>query len=127
MAPFLALMRRSRNTKVVDNYNHHMGAVDRADQLRSYNTVFRALRQEPWHALFNFLLDVSTVNSFLLSDYKKRIAKFRSPAEFRIALTHNLLKLSRPKIQKRTVSTRTILNRAVPYAKHILQDHRRRP
>ena len=49
----------------IDDYNHYMGGVDIADQYRSYyNTQRRETRN--WIPLFNWLLDISIINSFLL-------------------------------------------------------------
>ena len=35
----------------IDHYNHCMGQVDQADQLRSYNPGLRRIRRGGWHAL----------------------------------------------------------------------------
>jgi hypothetical protein len=56
--------------KFVDDYNHYMGYVDRADQLRATNPGLRRIRHGGWHALWNFIFNVTLVNSYLLSDYK---------------------------------------------------------
>jgi hypothetical protein len=56
--------------KFVDDYNHYMGSVDQADQLRSSNSGLRRIKHSSWHALWNFIFNVTLVNSFLLSDYK---------------------------------------------------------
>ncbi len=63
----------------IDEYNHSMGHVDQADQLRSYNPGLRRIRRGGWHALWNFIFNMVLVNSYLLSSYK-------SQAEFRNAL-----------------------------------------
>src|SRR5262249_10838945 len=48
--------------KVIDDYNHHMGGVDIADQRREYyNTQITARRN--WLPLFFWLLDTAVVNS----------------------------------------------------------------
>jgi hypothetical protein len=57
--------------KFVDDYNHYMGYVDQADQLRATNPGLRRIRSGGWHALWNFIFNVTLVNSFLLSDYKE--------------------------------------------------------
>jgi len=62
--------------KFVDDYNHYMGQVDQADQLRASNPGLRRVRRGGWHALWNFIFNVTLVNSFLLSDYKK-VRQFR--------------------------------------------------
>jgi hypothetical protein len=52
----------------IDDYNHHMHAVDTADQLRaSYNASRRCRRT--WKPLFFFQIDQTTTNAFLLSAY----------------------------------------------------------
>lgn len=56
--------------KFVDDYNHYMGYVDQADQLRASNPGLRRIKHGGWHALWNFIFNVTLVNSFLLSDYK---------------------------------------------------------
>jgi hypothetical protein len=48
-----------------------MGYVDQADQLRATNPGLRRVKRGGWHALWNFILNVTLVNSFLLSDYKE--------------------------------------------------------
>jgi hypothetical protein len=58
--------------KFIDDYNHLMNGVDRADQLRSGNSQRRRIRRGGWHALWGFLFDVVLVNSFLLSGFKKQ-------------------------------------------------------
>jgi hypothetical protein len=57
--------------KFVDDYNHYMGYVDQADQLRATNPGLRRVKRGGWHALWNFIFNVTLVNSFLLSDYKE--------------------------------------------------------
>jgi hypothetical protein len=51
--------------KVIDDYNHHMGGVDIADQRRGYyHTQLPTCRN--WMPLFFWLLDTVIVNSYLL-------------------------------------------------------------
>jgi hypothetical protein len=57
--------------KFVDDYNHYMGYVDQADQLRATNPSLHRVKHGGWHALWNFIFNVMLVNSFLLSDYKE--------------------------------------------------------
>jgi hypothetical protein len=57
--------------KFVDDYNHYMSYVDQAYQLRATNPGLRRIRSGGWHALWNFIFNVTLVNSFLLSDYKE--------------------------------------------------------
>jgi hypothetical protein len=57
--------------KFVDDYNHYIGYVDQADQLQDTNSGLRRIKRGGWHALWNFIFNVTFVNSFLLSDYKE--------------------------------------------------------
>src|SRR5256885_14256147 len=50
---------------VIDDYNYHMNAVDRADQLRGGMACHRAGRRV-WLPLFYWLLDLTAVNAYLL-------------------------------------------------------------
>jgi hypothetical protein len=50
---------------IIDDYNFHMNAVDRADQLRGGLTSHRTGRR-CWLPLFYWLLDVTKVNAYLL-------------------------------------------------------------
>src|SRR6184192_3270521 len=76
--------------RMVDDYNHHMGGVDTADQLRSYNsTQLRARRN--WLPLFFWLLDISLVNSFVLA---KLMGQVKSPVEFRKKLLWELIDMA---------------------------------
>jgi Transposase IS4 len=54
----------------VELYNHNMNQVDIADQLRARTPGDRRIRRGGWHALWNFLLHVTVVNCYILSDYK---------------------------------------------------------
>jgi hypothetical protein len=82
--------------QVIDDYNHFMGSVDRADQLHSnYRTHLRGNRT--WMPIFFWLLDVSISNSFLAMKDKwpnewdmRRSGHFR----FRAALSEALMKTS---------------------------------
>jgi Transposase IS4 len=56
--------------KFVDDYNHYIGYIDQADQLWASNPSLRCIKHGSWHTLWNFIFNVTLVNSFLLSDYK---------------------------------------------------------
>jgi len=70
---------------MVDDYNHNMGAVDIADQLRSNNEGLRRIRRGGWYALFKFIVNVVLCNCYLLSKYKDQ-------SVFRQALIEQLVK-----------------------------------
>lgn len=50
----------------IDMYNHFMGGVDQADQLRSYYNTQR-VHNKSWKPLWHFLLNISLVNCYKLS------------------------------------------------------------
>jgi hypothetical protein len=54
----------------VDDYNHEMGAVDRADQYRANHPGYCRIRRGGWHALWVFIFNIVLCNSYLLSSIK---------------------------------------------------------
>lgn len=52
-------------SRLIDNYNMHMGGVDIADQLRQYYTVQMRSRRT-WIPLFLWLVDTSIVNAYIM-------------------------------------------------------------
>jgi Transposase IS4 len=55
----------------IDDYNHHIGRVDIADQLRArFSTQQR--RVKPWRPLFYWLLDSAIINAFRLSEHQRK-------------------------------------------------------
>lgn len=84
--------------KPVDSYNNFMAGVDLADQYRSYYPIGRASHKW-WRYVFNFLLQVSAINSFLLMKKNVTTAKRDSPARshiyFRLEICRSLLRNGR--------------------------------
>ena len=79
--------------KIIDDYNHHMGGVDIADQLRSYYTTQLTVCRT-WPPLFFWLLDTSIINSYLICK-KLGITKDHKSfnhKSFRMDLIRNLIK-----------------------------------
>ena len=50
----------------IDLYNHFMGGVDQADQLRSYYNTQR-VHWKTWRPLFHFLLDTAITNAYKIA------------------------------------------------------------
>ncbi|XP_063436760.1 piggyBac transposable element-derived protein 4-like [Mytilus trossulus] len=82
----------------VKHYNMFMNGVDHADQLRStYNISRKSLKW--WKYLFNFLVDISIVNAYLLMREsvnhqivtKKNRPRQMTKLEFRMKLAHQML------------------------------------
>ena len=57
--------------KLIDDYNHFMGAVDQFDQLRSYYSILRTHRRT-WRPLFTLLVEIALVNSYKLATANKK-------------------------------------------------------
>ena len=52
----------------IDDYNHYIGGVDIADQLRAgFSTQQRGVK--PWRPLFYWLLDSIIINAFRLLEH----------------------------------------------------------
>jgi len=73
---------------IIDDYNHFMGGVDIADQLRGYYGTQLPVRRT-WMPLFFWLLDTAIVNSYLI--LKQSNSKI-SHKDFRIQLVWDLIK-----------------------------------
>jgi hypothetical protein len=98
----------------INNYNHHMGRVDIADQLRAgFSTQQRGVK--PWRPLFYWLLDSTIINAFRLSEHHRKSKlsgkdKVRSAHQaFREALVSELLKDPSPTAPKRVYITKNTL------------------
>ena len=77
---------------MVDDYNHHMGSVDIADQLQSkFSTQQRGVK--PWRALFYWLLDTTIINAFLISEYQCK-AKLRLDEKDKVRSAHRTFRES---------------------------------
>ena len=86
----------------IDNYNHFIGGVDIANQLRAGMTT-QQRGVKPWRPLFYWLLDSTIINAFKLSEHhrKARLGNAKDNVRsahraFREALVSQLLKDSTP-------------------------------
>jgi hypothetical protein len=94
----------------IDDYNHHMGGVDIADQLRAgFSTQQRGFK--PWRPLFYWLLDSAIINAFHLSEHQRKGNVRSAYRAFREALVEALLKDPLPKALKQVYLTK---NTALP-------------
>jgi hypothetical protein len=73
---------------VIDDYNHFMGGVDIADQLRGYYNTQLSVRRT-WMPLFFWLLDTSIINSYLVLKKSDMNIKHK---DFRLQLVWDLIK-----------------------------------
>jgi Transposase IS4 len=85
-----AVRKRLWIPKVIDEYNHHMGGVDLANQLRSNYTVNRPFEHRIWHPLWHFLIDITSVNAFICWRFGKP-RRLRNHRSFREKLIEALL------------------------------------
>jgi hypothetical protein len=77
---------------MIDDYNHHIGRVDIADQLQSkFSTQQRGVK--PWRALFYWLLDTTVINAFLISEHQRR-SKLLLDTKDKIRSTHCIFRES---------------------------------
>ena len=95
------LYKHTRNLPIpmaIDDYNHFIGGVDIANQLRAgFSTQQRGVK--PWRPLFYWLLDSTIINAFILSEHERK-AKLRGKIDnvhsahrsFREKLVSDLLK-----------------------------------
>jgi Transposase IS4 len=99
----------------IDDYNHHMGRVDIADQLRAgFSTQQRGVK--PWRPLFYWLLDSTIINAFRLSEHQRK-AQLGSKKDnirsvhrtFQEALVSELLKDPFPTAPKQVYITKNTL------------------
>ncbi|KAI0182866.1 hypothetical protein EV127DRAFT_353957 [Xylaria flabelliformis] len=78
---------------LVNDYNLEKCGVDRANQLRSYNTYDHRIRKGREQCLFlQFVLDVVLTNTFLLQKRSKSLhhKRYRDQAPWREALLDNI-------------------------------------
>lgn len=76
--------------RMVDDYNHHMGGVDIADQLRQYYTTqMRTLRN--WFPLFLWLIDTAVIIAYIMKTiFQKNECKRGSHRNYRLELIQQL-------------------------------------
>ena len=91
--------------RCIDDYNHHMGGVDIADQYRSYYDT-QLISQRTWFPIFFWLVDTALINSFIMySDLDKSLEH----KEFRIQVAWSLILSSAGTREARKISTATAL------------------
>lgn len=92
--------------KLIDDYNHFMGAVDQFDQLRSYYSILRA-HSKTWRPLFTLLVEISLVNCYKLATANKKTTH-DAHRKWLLTLVVQLKELAVRKIKrKRSPSQRT--------------------
>jgi len=92
--------------RAVDDYNHYMGGVDIADQLRQYYTV-QMRTSRTWIPLFLWLLDTSIINAYIMWKLHHNVKKKGAHSDFRQKLVSELLELSY-KVDSPVETTHTI-------------------
>ena len=74
----------------IEEYNKHMGGVDRSDQLLSYYGFIHKTLKWSNRASFH-LLDLAIVNSYILYKLSHQGKKHKSHAQYRIDIANSLL------------------------------------
>lgn len=82
-------------TKLVTDYNKHMGYVDKADQLKKCYQIDRRSKKW-WHRIFFHFLDVCVVNSYIMFRQQSEGATL-SLKQFRINLSQSLMSSDKSK------------------------------
>ena len=77
--------------RVIDDYNHYMNDVDRNNQLRKNFTVHRPYERRIRRPLWYYILDVCTVNVYLIWKGNKVDQNKRGQRRFRETLINTLL------------------------------------
>ena len=76
----------------IDEYNHHMNAVDRNNQLRKRMSVIRPYQRRTWRPAWHWMLDVVLVNCYLIwKSLRRPDGSGRGHRKFRHALAMALL------------------------------------
>ena len=110
----------------IDDYNYHMGAVDIADQLRSYYCTQQTARRN-WYPLFYWLLDTTIVNAYRMQRILSPGRKYKSQHfHFRLQLANTLIETGLMQSQLSTTkfpapkspSHPSMLSHTGPYASH---------
>ena len=106
--------------RVINDYNHYMNDVDQSNQLRKNFTVHRSYERRVWRPLWYYILDICTVNSYLIwKEDTKDISK-RGQRPFQKVLIDVLLKTSYPT----SVSTKQLRkNKSMPLPNRATLDH----
>ena len=92
--------------KVIEDYNTHMGGVDKCDQLVLYYGYAHRSRKW-WKKVFFHLLDVSIVNANIL--YNMIAEKPLPQLDFRLSLVAGLLDGHKRPVDRRHIAPTTIL------------------
>ncbi|RHZ58025.1 hypothetical protein Glove_379g16 [Diversispora epigaea] len=104
--------------RIIDDYNHFMGGVDIADQLRGYYGTQLPVRRT-WMPLFFWLLDTSIINSYLIF---KKSGKNTNHKDFRLQLVWDLIKSSMEENEPSKPNTRDYIKELTQQFKFIQVD-----
>ncbi|KAJ8971485.1 hypothetical protein NQ314_000676 [Rhamnusium bicolor] len=73
---------------LINDYNRHMGYVDKFDMLKSLYEIDRKSRKW-WHRIFWFFLDATVVNSYII--FKSRLTNNMTLKQFRLSVVSGLI------------------------------------
>lgn len=84
-------VKRLQIPLVIDEYNHYMNGVDRANHLRHNLTAHRPFEKRVWRPIWYWLLDICAVNGYKLFLGDKTDHKKRGQRQFRMTIIDALL------------------------------------
>ena len=81
---------------IIDAYNHHMGAIDRANQLRASYSTQPSKVNRYWKPLFYWLLDIAITNSYLIFKHNSKVRRYQEHRHFIETLSEELMSFKLP-------------------------------
>ncbi|KAJ8930262.1 hypothetical protein NQ314_016956 [Rhamnusium bicolor] len=93
---------------LINDYNRHMGYVDKFDMLKSLYEIDRKSRKW-WHPIFWFFLDATVVNSYIIS--KSRLTNNMTLKQFRLSVVSGLIRVDSETPKRGRKSTEKPLNK----------------
>lgn len=77
--------------QAIDGYNHYMGGVDTANQLRKPFSVHRNFERRNWHPLWYWLFDICLVNGYVIFKHQVEDQDHNLHRQFQEELCQDLL------------------------------------
>jgi Transposase IS4 len=82
--------------RAIDEYNHYMNGVDRNDQLRKHLSVHRAFEHRVWVPQLYFMIDICSINSYLIWKNKTRNTSHHDHHQYHSTLAQACLQIPYP-------------------------------
>lgn len=92
--------------QMIQDYNHYMGCVDKADMFKSFYEINRKSKKS-WHRIFWHFVDVTVVNSFIIYKLNNPDTKMLLK-DFRLVIVNEFVGFSNPKKRDRKPDKKSI-------------------